>query len=254
MIEVPQPSSDKQASPSPALSFIASNIASFSAIGLIAVVMCSTLFLYAYLSIFDWRLIWIIDYSDILKVGLVALAVLSTVIVFLLGVLQGFFRSTRPKEKARTKQGQTKQVWLLVVLGVPVVIGLAAIAFVEWQKPAPYQLYEAWVLSALFLLTSTFIIGRILKHPSLLTAERIVGLSSLLFAATFIAGSTFGTITKYSGGLRYDVFLKDREMVDVRLVLFTSHHIVLYSGDQVIVLPTSDITKVVAHPVIQQQP
>src|SRR5262245_142350 len=31
-------------------------------------------FAYGYLSVFDWTLIWIIDYSDIFKIGLVAVA------------------------------------------------------------------------------------------------------------------------------------------------------------------------------------
>jgi hypothetical protein len=52
-----------------------------------------------------------------------------------------------------------------------------------------------------------------------------------MIIAAGLAGSTFGTITKYSGRLHYDVFLKDREMTNVRLVLFTPHHTVLYSGD-----------------------
>src|SRR5262249_33679666 len=87
-----------------------------------------------------------------------------------------------------------------------------------------------------------------------LTAERIFGLSALLIIGVGIAGSTFGTVTKYSGGLRYDVFLKDREMTDVRLVLFTSHHTVLYSGDLVTVLPTTHITKIIPHPSTQPHP
>ena len=87
--EKPLPSSETKASPAPGpLTFIAGNIASLSAIGLFAAVVGSTLFLYAYLSVFDWRLIWIIDYSDIFKVGLVTLAVLSSFVVLVLQGLQ----------------------------------------------------------------------------------------------------------------------------------------------------------------------
>lgn len=37
----------------------------------------ASLFLAAYLRVFDWRLIWIIEPSDILKVGILSLALLS---------------------------------------------------------------------------------------------------------------------------------------------------------------------------------
>jgi hypothetical protein len=35
------------------------------------------IFIAAYLRVFDWRLIWIIEYSDVLKIGLIVVALLS---------------------------------------------------------------------------------------------------------------------------------------------------------------------------------
>lgn len=129
-----------------------------------------------------------------------------------------------------------------------VYISQATVLFFEWQSDTPYQLFTAGGVSALFLLTFVFIIVRLVTSPTPSIAERILGLSSLLILTAGIAGFAFGTVTKYSGGLRYDIFLKDGEMVDVRLVLFTSHHAVFYSSDRVIILPTSDIVKIVARP------
>lgn len=57
------------------LGFVSEHFAVFSFLGLLAV-LCSTLFLYGYLTVFDQQLIWIIEYPDILKFGLVALAVI----------------------------------------------------------------------------------------------------------------------------------------------------------------------------------
>src|SRR5260370_13953788 len=106
------------------LTVIAENVASFSAVGLIASVVFSTLFLYAYLSVFDWRLIWIVDYSDIFKVALVTLAVLSSAIILLLGTLQTFLSVANLKEKARKQQ-----IWFL---GITTVIAFALVVFLEW--------------------------------------------------------------------------------------------------------------------------
>jgi hypothetical protein len=239
--ETPLPGSETKASHGPGpLTFIAGNIASFSAIGVFTVVVGSTLFLYSYLNVFDWRLIWIIDYSDIFKVGLVALGVLSSVIIIALQVVQMFLGIIRLKQRGKHKE----QIWFLSILGVA---ALAGFVFFQWRHPAPYQLYVVYASSAALLLGFCFAIVPILTDPSFLTTERIVGLFALLMLTGIAAGSTFGTVTKHSTGLRYDVFLKDREMADVRLVLFTSHHTVLYSGDLVIVLPTADIVKLVGH-------
>jgi hypothetical protein len=109
-------------------------------------------------------------------------------------------------------------------------------------------------VAATFLLGLCGVTAVLLTGSITLTAERALGLSTFLFLAVGAADSTFGTVTKYSaGGLRYDVFLKDREMADVRVVLFTSHHTVLYSGELVIVFPTADMVKLVGHPAVQPQ-
>src|SRR5262245_14716448 len=55
------------------LNFITAHFAVFSLLGLVVTVLCSTLIVYGYLSEFDSQLIWIIEYTDILKFGLVAL-------------------------------------------------------------------------------------------------------------------------------------------------------------------------------------
>jgi hypothetical protein len=211
-----------------------------------AAVVFSTLFLYAYLSIFDWRLIWIIDYSDIFKVGLVAVAVLSSVIIVLLAGLQTLLGVFELKERARTRQ-----IWFLIILGVLV---LGSWLFLQWWQPAPYEWYKAWLSAAIFVLLICFVIARIITHGLPITAHNIVLLCGFTVTTAAVAGSTFGTVTKYSGGLRYNVFAKDNlELVDVRMVLFTAHHVVFYSGNQVIVLPTADIVRIVGHPMDQEQ-
>jgi hypothetical protein len=104
-----------------------------------------------------------------------------------------------------------------------------------------------------------FLIGVLLGIWGVVERLRTISAESIAFVVLFllvsvgIFGATFGTYAKYSKGLTHDVFLKDREMSDVRLVLFTSHHTVLYMGTDVIVLPTSEIIKVVAHRATQQR-
>src|SRR5262245_33264195 len=67
--------------PGPILKVIAGNFAAISASALIGVVVCSTVFVTGYLTPFDSRLIWFIEYSDIIKVCLVVVSVVATLSV-----------------------------------------------------------------------------------------------------------------------------------------------------------------------------
>jgi hypothetical protein len=224
------------------LAFIVGNFAGFSALGLIAAVVCSTIFLYAYLTIFDWQLIWIIDYPDVFKVGLVALGVLSGFIIIVQGVLHFFVGIIKLKASERIGE--------ILIFGI-VAIGVLALAMLgEWKRTGSLILYWLMAPPAVLLLAFCFEIARVLTHSLVLTAERTIVLSMLLVGAVLFFGAGLGLVTKLSlaSDLQYDVFLRDREVSDLRLVLFTSHHAVFNNGDLLIVLPTSEIMKIVAHP------
>jgi len=101
-------SDEAQSSPAPEelrglrlVSFISEHFAVFSLLGLVVAVLCSTFFLYGYLSTFDWQLIWIIEYPDILKFGLVALAVISGILLTLQALVQNVTNAIRLKGKSR---------------------------------------------------------------------------------------------------------------------------------------------------------
>jgi hypothetical protein len=54
-----------------------------SAVAVMVASLCAALFLFGYLAVFDWRLIWIVEYSDIFKVGFVALGFLSSAAILI---------------------------------------------------------------------------------------------------------------------------------------------------------------------------
>jgi hypothetical protein len=140
--------------------------------------------------------------------------VLSSVLIFALGAVQTFLDVGKLKERARKEQ--------FLFLSILSVIVLVALVFGHWRQPAPYELYITWATSGLFLVSLLYMVVRLLTRPLALTTERAFGLAMVLIVMVSLAGSTFASVTKYSRGLHYDVFLKDREMADVKLVLFTS--------------------------------
>src|SRR5262245_6096612 len=96
-----EPSAPKEPPAFRLLSFVSGHFGVFSLLGLVAAVLCSTLFLYGYLTVFDWQLIWIIEYPDILKFGLVGLAVISGILLTLQIIAQNITNAIRSKGKSR---------------------------------------------------------------------------------------------------------------------------------------------------------
>jgi len=162
------------------------------------------------------------------------------------GILLNLIASTRYKGKARA---------LYVVVIIALAISLLAVPVaIEWRTEAEprYQMYGSFLGSAVLLIGVSLGIWEVVERRRTISVVRIAFVVMLLFMSLGTFGGSFGAYAKYSKGLTHDVFLKDREMSDVRLVLFTSHHTVLYAGTDVIVLPTSEIIKVGAHPAAQQ--
>jgi hypothetical protein len=73
-----------------ALEFLTEHFAVVSALAAVVVFLCTTVSLYSYLSTFDWRLIWVVEYSDVFKASLIALALISSLAITLYGLMSAF--------------------------------------------------------------------------------------------------------------------------------------------------------------------
>jgi hypothetical protein len=67
----------KESRATQALEFVTKHFVVVSTFAVMTSSVCATVFLYSYLAVFDWRLVWIIEYSDIFKATLVALGFLG---------------------------------------------------------------------------------------------------------------------------------------------------------------------------------
>jgi hypothetical protein len=222
------------------LANVRENFAPISALAGLTALLGSTVFFYGYLSVFDWRLIWVIEYSDVLKFGLIIFAVLSGYIYFIQGyatdaynvafsddlekqlwwaklVTVAFFANFIPKiwsdETNEVHYYMLHIMTHLSVLLVGVVTVTAVWRFKEWRRRTP-QDWANDAIAAVFIL--------------------------------YLFGQTFGYYTRDMDGFKHEVILKGVEMKDVGVVMITSHHTVLYSdkGD-VIVVPSADVNQII---------
>jgi hypothetical protein len=222
------------------LKVVTANFAVLSTASLLLGVVCSTLFLFGYLSVFDWTLIWIVEYGDILKFGLVAVAMLSTFVLSIQGVIINTINVHDSTGKAR---------WiLLAILGALALSILGTEIYSQHTSAEPqYQRAVTYSLGVIFL---TFWIVDITQLVANKKPPPLREISNMIFFAIFSIttfGACVGVFVRYST-TSHDVYLRDRTLTDVRVVMFTSHHTVLFSDKVATVVPTPDVVQMVSKP------
>jgi hypothetical protein len=212
----------------------------FAVVSVIVAVLGATLaiiFIEAYLRVFDWRIIWIIEYTDILKIGLIVVAVLSSF---------SFYVWSSAKDAINIAT-QPERSWAFVHL-FALTLWCASLGFYLWRdyhSPEPYWGLHINLHLAIIALIGLwlFAINFSRDFPNL-TGTQIAWIIFVVTGNVSILGSAFGYYTRDTGGFLHDVYLKDKELRSVGLVLLTSHHVVLYTKDKtVVIVPAGDVVR-----------
>jgi hypothetical protein len=222
--------------PGPILEVIADNFAAISASALIGAVLCSTIFVTGYLTPFDPRLIWFIEYSDIIKFGLVVVSVVASVSFTIPSLVLLF---------AGTDGSPMRRQWLPLVL-LPITILVVAIFAIVTEL---FDSYWYAIMSSAFFVTGIY--AMITNISRLLTSEldfeKLLHFTTSCLVGALVIGIAYGTFVQHSkDGDHYDVFLKDRDIANVRLVMVTSHHTIFYTGHITMVIPTADVVRFIS--------
>jgi hypothetical protein len=92
--------------------FIKDNFVLVSAAAVLVGVALSTIFLAAYLSVFDWHLLWFVQYTDIITFGLLALGIIGGSLTFIQSAAQTVLGLFGMKGRARWSHA----IFLLVLV------------------------------------------------------------------------------------------------------------------------------------------
>jgi hypothetical protein len=216
------------------------NFALISALAGLTALLGSTVFLYGYLSVFDWRLIWVIEYSDVLKFGLIIFAVLTGYLFLIEGYARDAYRI------AFSEDPKTRLWWTKLVTVMFLASFIPNILHDETHEEHYYMLHIMTHLSVLLIGGVTFMAVQRFRNWKNSTARDWATDAILAIFIIPVFGQTFGYYTRDMDGFKHDVILKGVEMQDVGVVMITSHHTVLYSdkGD-VIVVPSADVNQIV---------
>ena len=206
----------------------------------ITALLGSTVFLYAYLAVFDWRLIWVIEYSDVLKFGLVIFGIatgfLYAIQSYALNAYDAFFNED-PKQRIYWQ----KFVTVLFVGSL-----WYNLLYDETHEEHYYALHIWMHVSVLLIGGIVFWTVYRFRNWQSVTYSELAKDAILAIIILSIFGQTFGYYTRDMQGFKHDVILNWAEMKDVGVVMITSHHTVLATekGD-VIIVPSADVSQIV---------
>lgn len=208
----------------------------------LAALLGSTVFLYAYLAVFDWRLIWVIEYGDVLKFGLVIFGIvtgyLATIQGFAMNAYNALF-SEDPKQRI---------FWQKFIAVLFVTSFVFDILRDETHEEHYYALHITMHLSVLLVGVVTFWTVHRFRNWDSVTYRDVASDAILTIFVLSIFGQTFGYYTRDSAGFKHDVTLKGIEMKNVGVVMITSHHTVLFTeSNDTIVIPSADVGQIIRH-------
>jgi hypothetical protein len=199
----------------------------------------SMLFLAAYLSVFDWTMVWLVEYADLTKFFLLGTALILTVVV-----LASSFIYTVTGLAAF--QGRQRKIYGWIVFGL-ICLFLVPPIYLDIRKGIYFPSFHLSVAASAFLalpflrrfarpLSSWWTIG----WRSLATEVTAIAFTISVFAATF------GYYVRDVSQNAQEITTKDATYTDAKIVMMLSHHTAFISHGMTVVLPTSDVTKIIS--------
>jgi hypothetical protein len=213
------------------LQFLRENFALVSALTFAAGIALSILFLFSYLSVFDWHLLWLVQYPDVLSFGLVAFGVLGGSVLVLSPYLYMFFNAKRLGGR-----------WL-VGTGVFVALMLAwAIASAVTRHEGYFHIIAAALLVG-GVLVLLHVVRSHLRSNIWPAAIRTMSLVILIVSVTFEGGRWLADIVLETNAFVENVQIKNQTLNDAKLVIVMSRFTVFLKDDVIHIYPTADVTE-----------
>jgi hypothetical protein len=120
-----------------AMDFITKHFAVLSVAVAIIGATLAIIFIAAYLRIFDWRIIWIIEYSDVLKIGLLVVAVLSG--------FSFYIWSSAKDAISLTTQHEGSWIWVHLFGFILWCLSLGSFLWTDYHSPEPHYGLHLWL-------------------------------------------------------------------------------------------------------------
>ncbi|MCA6124576.1 hypothetical protein J6500_22160 [Bradyrhizobium sp. WSM 1704] len=197
------------------------------------------LFLAAYLAVFDWNLIWLVEYTDIAKLFLIGTALLSSAIATALNYAWDLL--------AWLKHQMKVYKWGLFV-GIALVIGAGVYSIHNDVKTGNgYAAYHVFrMLSTIGVVSLLYLLFREAEQLKQLNWLSILNVASSTVFALGIFGATYGYYVRDVSKNVMQITTKSETFENAKVIMFLSHHLAFLVEKRVVVIPTADLIKVLA--------
>jgi hypothetical protein len=219
------------------------NFAILSAITAIFAAAVAMTTMISYIAVFDISMIWIIEYSDLLKLFLVGVAFTSGYLYMISNLVNDFHLYYDEKGKA----SRNLLIFSICVPIIVLVLNLRSDVLSPLKAAKEFHLFSFTSYEVLIALI--YIPFRILKNAAQLTTKMIVSMAFVILLSFGLFGRTYGLKIRDADENYHDITTKiDGGQRDVltaaKIILITSHHTILLQNKIVIALPTSDILRI----------
>jgi hypothetical protein len=190
--------------------------------------------------VFDARLIWVIEYTDVLKFGLVIFGVLTGYLF----LIQGY--AINAYNVFFTEDPKKQTIWIKFVTVAFVGSLVAKMLYDETHEEHYYMLHIMLHVSVFLIGVITFWAVDRFRNWHKMTFKDWANDAIGAVVALSLFGQTFGYYTRDMEGFKHEVIIKGVEMHDVGVIMITSHHTVLSTdkGD-IVVVPSADVNQII---------
>lgn len=199
-----------------AMNFVTKNFAVISVVTAAVGATLAIIFIAAYLRVFDWRIIWIIEYTDVLKIGLIIVATLSSFSFYVYSSASDAINLVTERGKGR---GLTWAIGLTIWC-----LSLGSFLWTDYYSADPHYALHLILHIAIFAMIGLWlvVINLVREFPDM-NGRRIAWVIFLIVCNVSTLGTAFGYYTRDSEGFRHDVYLRTGEITTS--VLCSSHRI-----------------------------
>ena len=194
------------------------------------------IFIASYLSVFDKNIIWIIEYTDIIKFIFITLGIASGLVTFVYSFVQWFILYFDIRVRK-----------VLLYLFIFSVIAPSVWDIWSHRHEAGRVEYNIFIFSSEFVLIGT--IGCI--RAMIISWHNLHNKTLLLYAFMFliaigIFGRTYGLYVQVSGPNHNEVWVKDAQTLhDATVIMILSHHSIFLVGEAIVTIPSANVIRIV---------
>lgn len=195
------------------------------------------IFIVSYLSVFDFSIIWIIEYTDIVKFVFIALGLVAGLVLFIFQISRISILSLNGIKRNR-----------ILLIGFIIAIFLVYALDIWVHRTTEGRWFFSVMVMFSYIMLIILIFGireTFLKWPNESKWESFACVA-LFIVAISVFGKTYGLSVKFSGPNHNDVLIKDAQTLhDVTIIMILSHHSIFQVDRAIVIIPSANVTRIV---------